>query len=1127
MKTSITIPRIPAYEPAQDYAWLRNIGMEHLQVLATKIWTDFNIHDPGITSLEALCFAITDLGSRTALPMEDLLASAENPLPVPGDCFHTAAEILPCNPVTFADFRKVVIDVPKVKNAWLKKATDLEQDIFVDCNTHTLKLTPPASRDMSRLLVTLSGVFDVMVLLEDDVDISDPLVTDPIIADIKRQLHRYRSLCEDFLKITIMKIEEISLCADIVVEPEYDIDSVMAEILFRINAFLDPRVNFYSIEDLLDKGKTIDQIFEGPLLQHGFIDEAELLAAERFKVIHASDLYNIVMDIPGVVSVNKLILNHYLDGIIQSSTGERWCLHLTDPDTRVPRLMQSRCKITFYKGLLPFVAVASNVENFLLVLNASYRHAKLSVFNPDLPIPAGRALPLNAYAPITNQFPMVYGIGPHGLDSNATDARKAQAKQFKAYLLFFEQILANYLSQLANVKNLFAWSDSETNIVPSYFTQKVEDIMEIASLYVPDYTHVSFPQTLQDLIESEDTRVDRRNRFLEHLIGRFAERMVEYSLIKFSNGGLAGRQELVNDKARFLAEYPILSRDRGKGFDMILHNDPPVPVLYDLWNSDNITGLQRRAGRLLGIDNVQRRSLALGCLTDFDIVQVGLKWHYTFEYPLMLLSGPITVEITGPDVCSYGEAEDMLEETLTLAADPDNYTTTAAPAFQIRDFDRFGPSAQAIFKITNVPGALGTVTLSVDQGSGPVIVIGTYTYGALDTLDSILDGLVTSITSQTPYCAKHTMGSDEMTITAPAGSEEDGNVYELLFTDVPALLGASIVDQFQGGEDGYVMGTSITFGTVAERDEALSLSPAFFAQNCDIEGMHIVEHILLRPKKSTDALMHTCIHCPPATPQQYVTCGAVFTAVPGFTPNTGIFSFKFVDANGVSIIRSKISGYSSATDRNAAMYQVYEFGASYVYYEMLQNISGRYYFNIRNAQGVIIATSTNTNYLTLQDATDIVNQLVNFFLAMRNPYQLQEIKPVDTDPCLLENDPYSFRISVILPGYATRFRNIDFRAFAERVIREETPAHIIAKICWISRKQMKDFEEEYQAWLIDNATYLDPDTDPPTTPPDLSGLLDSLRTLSNYFPVRAKLHDCTQGSDEMAIVLNQSNLGNA
>src|SRR5690606_24409845 len=37
------------------------------------------------------------------------------------------------------------------------------------------------------------------------------------------------------------------------------------------------------------------------------------------------------------------------------------------------------------------------------------------------------------------------------------------------------------------------------------------------------------------------------------------------------------------------------------------------------------------------------------------------------------------------------------------------------------------------------------------------------------------------------------------------------------------------------------------------------------------------------------------------------------------------------------------------------------------------------------------------------------------------------------------NDPYSFRISIVLPAYAKRFFNMDFRRYCERIIRVETP----------------------------------------------------------------------------------------
>ena len=41
--------------------------------------------------------------------------------------------------------------------------------------------------------------------------------------------------------------------------------------------------------------------------------------------------------------------------------------------------------------------------------------------------------------------------------------RKAQALQLQGFLLFFDQLLANYLSQLKNIRSLFAISSSEND----------------------------------------------------------------------------------------------------------------------------------------------------------------------------------------------------------------------------------------------------------------------------------------------------------------------------------------------------------------------------------------------------------------------------------------------------------------------------------------------------------------------------------------------------------------------------------------------------------------------------------------------------------------------------------------
>ena len=56
-----------------DFQFLKDEGIKVIQRIGNKIWTDYNAHDPGVTILEILAYAITDLGYRLSLPIEDLL----------------------------------------------------------------------------------------------------------------------------------------------------------------------------------------------------------------------------------------------------------------------------------------------------------------------------------------------------------------------------------------------------------------------------------------------------------------------------------------------------------------------------------------------------------------------------------------------------------------------------------------------------------------------------------------------------------------------------------------------------------------------------------------------------------------------------------------------------------------------------------------------------------------------------------------------------------------------------------------------------------------------------------------------------------------------------------------------
>ena len=56
---------VPRPVTTLSYSFLKQKGIEYVQQLAGKIWTDYNEHDPGITILEELCYAILDLDYRT------------------------------------------------------------------------------------------------------------------------------------------------------------------------------------------------------------------------------------------------------------------------------------------------------------------------------------------------------------------------------------------------------------------------------------------------------------------------------------------------------------------------------------------------------------------------------------------------------------------------------------------------------------------------------------------------------------------------------------------------------------------------------------------------------------------------------------------------------------------------------------------------------------------------------------------------------------------------------------------------------------------------------------------------------------------------------------------------------
>ena len=152
MEEFTSIPKTFKPAPSQDYEFLRSEGLKHIENLSSALWTDYNAHDPGITTLEALCYAITELGYRSGFEMKDLLRADDGNL-VNGQTLFTAKEILTVNPLTINDYRKLLVDIEGIHNAWLIAEDSIldanknrhavnEAEIYADCENDTLTYIP-------------------------------------------------------------------------------------------------------------------------------------------------------------------------------------------------------------------------------------------------------------------------------------------------------------------------------------------------------------------------------------------------------------------------------------------------------------------------------------------------------------------------------------------------------------------------------------------------------------------------------------------------------------------------------------------------------------------------------------------------------------------------------------------------------------------------------------------------------------------------------------------------------------------------------------------------------------------------------------------------------------------------
>lgn len=462
---------------------------------------------------------------------------------------------------------------------------------------------------------------------------------------------RFRNVCEDYFQFSMARLQEVAVFGNVIIDPEYNPNKVLAEIYFLIDQFISPLAQFRTLNELKATGQRLSDAFNGPTLQHGFLNEEELEALQQKDAIYTSDLVNFIMEVEGVIAIEGLNLSNYIDNRLMGSHVLN-CLSLTNSDLYRPKFS------------LPKSGLVATVEEERYTLDANVIRDWFDSFvqeKVDAQIPAGRpyeefTLPtgddmqIESYYSLQHDLPEVYGVGEYGLPLDATEERKGQAKQLKGYLLFFDQLMANYLSQVANLRELFSISRDAKE---TYKNQPLYDLPHVQPLlkdfvdsgdtwnnFIGDANN-AYRLHLNDLAESDAVYTDRRNRFLDHLIGRFSENFNEYATAQYQrhqhllninsndptviqnalNDYQQQRQltasQLIEDKICFLEEYPVISSERARAYNYLIgplwdqavlqpSTDPLEPAS---WTNVNVSGYKKRLCRMLGIKDYSHRSI--------------------------------------------------------------------------------------------------------------------------------------------------------------------------------------------------------------------------------------------------------------------------------------------------------------------------------------------------------------------------------------------------------------------------------------------------------------------------------------------------------------------------------------
>lgn len=422
--------------PSADFSLLREKAIAYAQEASGSFWTDYNVHDPGVTFLEAFCYSMTEVAYKMSLDLNQLLLhSAAGSKVYPSQLLQHANELLPPKASTIEDYSILLLD---------ELINDITH-VYVDANSQDLN--------------GIKGLYTISVIARNELSFEQEQSLKYAIAQL---FLRHRNIGEDLKEIRLLQAKKLSIECNIVLSNTVDAHECIANFFFELNQILNPTPANYSLNELLDEGLDYDKIFDTPSFLNGFIDKTTI--PKKQKTLQLSRIKQLLARQKGVRAIADFHV--LIDGILQRddwfSIDENYYVDVELANDNVDYFTKINVQQTNEIIEIDYNRVFHLYNTFVQEKYAKNVHRFVKPSYPQQSTTSKNDI--LQYKSIVYDLPSIYRVGSYEAAINEDVSIQASSKQLTDYISFFDDILESYLKHLTKLEHLFSIVEEQNDV---------------------------------------------------------------------------------------------------------------------------------------------------------------------------------------------------------------------------------------------------------------------------------------------------------------------------------------------------------------------------------------------------------------------------------------------------------------------------------------------------------------------------------------------------------------------------------------------------------------------------------------------------------------------------------------